>query len=722
MNLIFKKIMTFIPRNVDFIKKATQVGGLHNKTTLKVRLLGGFLLCAILAGFSGGGGILSLRQVQQNLKKTTLEISENIDRQNAQINRLMPLRTVVTSIINAENKNRLKEVTAILEQNPGHGSSEAGDEESSMRESVQNLARQKLDQLDTGRELSILRKSNIETLEKIIAFILTMVDDIEFEAAIKIEDALGGIRDNSGDMTPAQVLKSVNNVSQTTTTATSELKAALSLRSISNEVNSLVKNILLSDNPAAVDYDKLQVDTMIGNMKRNIDALPKNESSKKISTLIEDLSGLKEKMGNAKKKLLAAEKNLKQTSAGIMDNMRQLDNAMLEAAETMKLKAGDSMTQGSLLVSRWQYIELMLVLIALAAAILVGAFVSGSITRPVKNLMLMIKDIAQGDGDLTKKIEVKTRDEIGELAGWFNIFIEKLQDMIKDIAGNAETLNTSSTNFFNLSTRMSAGADSMSSNSNTVAAAAEEMNSNMTSVATAMEQAATNVQMVAAATEETTATINEIAQNTEKARVITDKAVTRAGEASEKIDKLGTSAKEIGKVTETITEISEQTNLLALNATIEAARAGEAGKGFAVVANEIKELAKQTADATQDIRSQIEDIQGSTKGAVIQVEEITQVINDVKEIVSTIASAVEEQSITTSEISGNVAQASQGIQEVNQNVAQSSRVSGEIAKDISQVNQSAGEMSANGSKVNLSAKELSKLAETLEEMVGRFKV
>ncbi|WP_155323293.1 methyl-accepting chemotaxis protein [Desulfosarcina ovata] len=178
----------------------------------------------------------------------------------------------------------------------------------------------------------------------------------------------------------------------------------------------------------------------------------------------------------------------------------------------------------------------------------------------------------------------------------------------------------------------------------------------------------------------------------------------------------------MGKVTEAITEISEQTNLLALNATIEAARAGEAGKGFAVVANEIKDLAKQTSDATLDIKQQIEAIQGSTNGTIEAINQIGTVIDTVNEIVATIATAVEEQSISTKEIAENIAQISQGVGEVNENVAQSSSVAGEITQSIGEVNQSAGEMASSSSQVRLSAEDLSQLAEKLNIMVGRFKV
>ncbi len=229
-------------------------------------------------------------------------------------------------------------------------------------------------------------------------------------------------------------------------------------------------------------------------------------------------------------------------------------------------------------------------------------FLSGYITKPIKRIVSRFKDIAEGEGDLTARLEVSRRDEIGELSRWFNTFVKKLQTIIKDIAETARILNTSVTSLTGLSDQMSVSANNISGKSNMVAASTEEMSSNMSSVASSMEQTAVNIKMVATSTEEMTATINEIAQNSEKARSISSDAVTKFRKASDKVGELGNDALDIDKVTETITEISEQTNLLALNATIEAARAGEAGKGFAVVANEIKELARQTAGATQEIK------------------------------------------------------------------------------------------------------------------------
>jgi methyl-accepting chemotaxis protein len=353
---------------------------------------------------------------------------------------------------------------------------------------------------------------------------------------------------------------------------------------------------------------------------------------------------------------------------------------------------------------------------AMGLALIITRFVTG----PIAKLVIFAKNMSEGD--LTQTLDIDQEDEIGVLADAMNQMVSKWGLMLKEITAGVETLASSSTELSAISEHMSSGTEHTSGKANTVATAAEEMSSNMNSVAAAVEQASTNINMVATAAEEMTATVSEIAQNSEKARIVTEKAVSKSKDASAKINELGTSAQNIGRVTETITDISEQTNLLALNATIEAARAGEAGKGFAVVANEIKELAKQTAEATQDIKYSIESVQGSTSEAVAQIDEISKVINEVNEIVSTIATAVEEQSVTTKEIAGNVSQAASGIQEVTENVSQSSAVAGEIAKDIVAVNQSVGEMANSSSQVNMSAVELSNLAEQLKEMAGKFRV
>lgn len=352
----------------------------------------------------------------------------------------------------------------------------------------------------------------------------------------------------------------------------------------------------------------------------------------------------------------------------------------------------------------------------------VGILAVALVIRPITKVADRLKDIAQGEGDLTARLEETRQDEVGRLAKWFNVFIDKLEKIIQHISGNSNDVNNASNELFGIAHQMSDGTNDLSARSNTVATAAEEMSTNMNSVAAAMEQAAANVNMVASATEEMTATVNEVAVNSEKAKQATRDAVLQTNSTSEKVVKLGSAAQKIGKVTEVITEISEQTNLLALNATIEAARAGEAGKGFAVVANEIKELARQTADATKKIRTQIEDVQRSTDDTVTDIQKIAKIISGLNEMVASVSTSVNEQSTTTTEISENLAQASKGIQDVTINVAQSSSVAEGIAREIAHVNQISTGIADSSGQVNKSSGSLSDSAAELKKMIGEFKV
>ena len=371
-------------------------------------------------------------------------------------------------------------------------------------------------------------------------------------------------------------------------------------------------------------------------------------------------------------------------------------------------------------VDKIQWLVGTAALICAAAIVMMALFITRSITRPIVQGVRFAK--AMAGGDFSQTLNIDQKDEIGILASALNDMTHRVGGMFKEIISGVDTLTASSTSLTEVSQILTGGAEKTSVRSDSVSASSEEMSGNLKSVADAMREATANLSIVASSSEEMSATIAEIAKNSERACSITGKAVSQAKDASATVGELGSSAQEIGKVTEVITEISEQTNLLALNATIEAARAGEAGKGFAVVANEIKELAKQTAEATQDIKNQVQGIQISSGGVVEAIRSISTVINEIDQNVSTIATAVEEQSVTTQEIARNVNQASEGIREVNENVSQSSSKANSITQDIGEVNQLTEEIAGSSSQVNRSAEGLSQLAGQLKELVGRFRV
>jgi methyl-accepting chemotaxis protein len=218
------------------------------------------------------------------------------------------------------------------------------------------------------------------------------------------------------------------------------------------------------------------------------------------------------------------------------------------------------------------------------------------------------------------------------------------------------------------SRKMAAASDGIGSVSLQLAHSAEETSVQSQIVSTTAEQLGANMSAVAAAVDEMQASVSEIASSAGEASHIAADAVGTVDRTNTRVEALGISSQEIGRVITVITSIAEQTNLLALNATIEAARAGDAGKGFAVVANEVKELAKETASATEEISRRVNAIQSETGDTVESIAEIAGVIARINEMQSTIAAAVEEQTAVTAEIAMNITQAAMGATDIAQNI------------------------------------------------------
>jgi uncharacterized protein YoxC len=243
---------------------------------------------------------------------------------------------------------------------------------------------------------------------------------------------------------------------------------------------------------------------------------------------------------------------------------------------------------------------------------------------------------------------------------------ERLRSLMGEVTNLASSLGLSSEELASLSQQLQGNADQTAHQASALSAASE--------------QVSVNIQTLSSSTEEMSASITEIASSAAEAARVSTNAVQVAETANTRISGLGQSSVEIGQIVKVITSVAQQTNLLALNATIEAARAGEAGKGFGVVANEVKELAKQTARASEDISQKVATIQTETQAAIAIIAEIANVIGQVNDISSTIASAVEEQSATTSEMSRNVSEAAKATSEIAENTTGVARAAEETKR------------------------------------------
>ncbi|MEP3115844.1 HAMP domain-containing methyl-accepting chemotaxis protein [Nisaea sp.] len=349
------------------------------------------------------------------------------------------------------------------------------------------------------------------------------------------------------------------------------------------------------------------------------------------------------------------------------------------------------------------------VVIGLAAAFLIAR----GISRPVKVLTGVMARLA--DGESSTEVPMTERgDEMGEMAKAVMVFresmlkAEELQEVSRKDQERRDqrtlrieelTKSFDSTAAETL-TSVSEAAENLRGSANSLTQTADRSSSMAGMASSASNQATENVQTVASAAEELSASITEISQQVSRSTQVADQAVEDAEQSRVLVHRLADNSAKIGEVVKLITDIAEQTNLLALNATIEAARAGEAGKGFAVVASEVKNLATQTAQATEEISTQIQTIQDDTQHTVSSIQHIAERIEEINKISAGVATAVEEQSAATQEIARNVSDAASSTGSANENIGgvsdatqETMTISGEVLSASEQVSAKSGDLS-----------------------------
>ncbi|TWA62214.1 methyl-accepting chemotaxis sensory transducer with TarH sensor [Azospirillum brasilense] len=384
--------------------------------------------------------------------------------------------------------------------------------------------------------------------------------------------------------------------------------------------------------------------------------------------------------------------DLYQTIDPVTDRISQLIDLQVRVAGERYAEAQATHTAASTTSKLLLAVGAAMVAIGMAAVLL-------RVVRPVDRLTETMRRIAAGDyGTIVPA--TGGHDEIGAMARAVEVFkanglenqrMRQEQERQREQAEIAkrdalETMaQTVEHETRNAVERVAERTGQMEGNAAAMARSADAVGANSQSVAAAAEQALRNAQTVAAASEELAASIREIGSQVAQASSITRVAVEKGDLARGTIQSLSNAVQKIGDVAQLIQSIASQTNLLALNATIEAARAGDAGKGFTVVASEVKNLANQTAQATEDIATQIGEIQAATGGAVAAVSTITDSITEVDQVAAAIAAAMEEQAAATQEISRNVNQTADAAREVSRRIAEVSseaKATGDRASDV----------------------------------------
>ncbi len=344
-------------------------------------------------------------------------------------------------------------------------------------------------------------------------------------------------------------------------------------------------------------------------------------------------------------------------------------------------------------------------LVILGITFLLSWLVARSVTVPIKEVVETIKDIAQGEGDLTKRLPIHGKNEVGELGEWFNTFIGKLHGIISQLSGTALQLASAATQLQSTSSGMRESVNQLSSQSTNLATAGEEMSATAGDIANNCHMAADGAQLAANTTQQGFDVVTRTVDG-----------IRNRGEATRRnaslVESLGQRSDQIGAIVATIEDIADQTNLLALNAAIEAARAGEQGRGFAVVADEVRALAERTTRATKEISDMIRGIQQETRVAISSMEEgvrgteegasqaaqlesslqtILAQVNAVTDQISQIATAAEEQTCTTREISNNVMSLNELAHQNNTGIAETGRAADNVSRQAEELQRLVGQ-------------------------------
>lgn len=383
-----------------------------------------------------------------------------------------------------------------------------------------------------------------------------------------------------------------------------------------------------------------------------------------------------------------------------------------------------------------QIILIAISIIAILVGIILSIILLKAIIRPLRQLKEQMTEIANGDGDLTKTIHIKNKDELSEVSGAFNQFISFLREMIAKISYSAEQTTASSEEF-------SASAEQSKFTSHQIAESVQNVSIAMNDQSTillegtkAVEQSLEilkNMSVYTIEVSEETTEVNSQAEDGERAvtEIVANMGTIQKSvdEADKNINSLANDALKIGDITSMINEIAEQTNLLALNAAIEAARAGEHGKGFAVVAEEVRKLAEQSSKSANEIKELITLIQSTSKKTVNTIETVKSSVNNGIQLTSETAVQFKEIMLSISNVSDKIQEIANQTEQLTEDFTSVAEKNVHVSKLFSINSESTNEIAtateeqlASMEEIQIAASSLTSVSDSLNEMVHRFKI
>ncbi len=342
-------------------------------------------------------------------------------------------------------------------------------------------------------------------------------------------------------------------------------------------------------------------------------------------------------------------------------------------------------------------------------SLLIIAFIlllSSQILGSLHKILSLAKDLAEGDSNLSKRLEIETRDEIGMTGYYFDSFLNIIGNIISQTMGVAKKTALEAEGMLNSVRQISGSMTSQADRASQVATSSEELSQTVIDIAKNASDISTTMEGATNIANEGQSIVN---QSVEEVRTI----ATTVRDSADLISGLGERSKQIGEIVNVINDIADQTNLLALNAAIEAARAGEQGRGFAVVADEVRKLAERTAGATSEISDMIRAIQGEVDKAVAAMNNATDRVETGVDLSSQAGDAL-------SKIVDSIGELNALIQQIATSTEEMSTVTGQISEDISNVAEVSRESYSEMEQLSASASNLSDMSHNVSSMLGQF--